>query len=90
MSHRKKTQIYFKNYRKYKSTVGQRTVFVSVTTAGIHVYLWTFKYPVIIYNSIQSTLSVNLFEAKHIFEVKWLQTHIFQSSGCNVMTDKLL
>jgi hypothetical protein len=65
-------------------------VFLSVTAAGIHVYLWTVKYPAIIYNSIQSKLSVNLFEAKNIFEIKLLQTYIFQRAGYNVMTDKLL
>jgi hypothetical protein len=61
MSHRETTQIYYKNYREYESSVGQCAVFGSVTAAGIHVYRLTFKYPVLIYNSIQSTLSVNLF-----------------------------
>jgi hypothetical protein len=59
MSQRETSQIYYKNCGKYKSTVGQNAVFLSAKAAGIHVYLWTFKYLVIIYNNIQSTRSVN-------------------------------
>ena len=89
MSQSETTQIYYKKCRKCKRTVGQCTVFLSVTAAGIHVYLWTFKYPVIIDNSIQLTLSVNLFETKNNFEIKLLQTYIFQSAGCNVVSGEL-